>query len=245
VMLQRILEIAPEILATADLSHLRVLACSGSALPAAVAEEAQHRFGLVLYNVYGSTEVAIASIATPEELRADPATAGRPAPGVTVRLFDHRDLPVARGGTGRVFVAGSMQFEGYTNGDNKDKIHGLMSTGDLGRFDARGRLHIVGREDDMIVSGAENVFPREIEELLISHPEINDVAVVGVPDPDFGEVLRACVVPTPGSTLDEDGVREFVRSRLARHKVPRQVVLLPELPRNATGKVLRRKLVSP
>jgi fatty-acyl-CoA synthase len=243
VMLQRILDLPPEVLAAAKLDRMRVLACSGSALPAAVARETLRRFGPVLYNVYGSTEVAIASIATPADLRADPATAGRPAPGVRVALLDHAGHEVGRGHSGRVFVRGAMQFEGYTTGGGKESVGGMMATGDLGRFDAEGRLHVVGREDDMIVSGAENVYPREIEDLLISHPDLIDVAVVGVDDDQFGQVLAAYVVQRPGATIDHEQVKDFVRAQLARHKVPRHVVVLPELPRNAMGKVLRRKLV--
>jgi fatty-acyl-CoA synthase len=242
VMLQRILDLPSQTLASFDTSRLRVLASSGSALPASVAQETMRRFGPVLYNVYGSTEVAVASIANPSDLQRDPATAGRPADGVRVCLLDYAGHPVSPGDLGRVFVRGAMQFEGYTTGGGKEVIDGMMSTGDLGQLDRRGRLHIVGREDDMIVSGAENVYPREIEDLLVSHPSIAEVAVVGVRDDDFGEVLKACVVPVQGVVLDPQEVKDFVRAHLARHKVPRHVVLLPELPRNAMGKVLRREL---
>ena len=121
-------------------------------------------------------------------------------------------------------------------------IGGLIATGDVGYLDTHGRLFVSGRDDDMIVSGGENVFPREVEDLLTEHPEIDDVAVIGVPDEQFGQRLRAFVVRAAGSQLSEDVVRDYVRDNLARFKVPRDVVFVDVLPRNATGKVLKREL---
>ena len=117
-----------------------------------------------------------------------------------------------------------------------------MSTGDVGHLDAHGRLFVDGRDDDMIVSGGENVYPREVEDLLAGHPEIIEAAVVGIDDLDFGQRLRAYVVRTTESSITEDGVRGYVRDHLARYKVPRDVVFLDALPRNPTGKVLNRAL---
>jgi fatty-acyl-CoA synthase len=137
-----------------------------------------------------------------------------------------------------------MVFEGYTGGGNKEIIEGLMSTGDVGRLDAAGRLFVEGRDDEMIVSGGENVFPREVEDLLSDHSEIEEAAVVGVKDSEFGQRLKAFVVTREGSDLNEDAVKAYVKDNLARYKVPRDVVFLDELPRNATGKVLKRELVA-
>ncbi len=117
-----------------------------------------------------------------------------------------------------------------------------MSTGDVGHFDAAGRLFIDGRDDDMIVSGGENLFPGEVEELLITHPAIDETSVIGVDDPEFGKRLAAFVVLKPGSSLSADDVREFVKDNLARYKVPRDVLFLDALPRTPTGKVLKRQL---
>jgi fatty-acyl-CoA synthase len=245
VMLQRILELPPETIARYDLHHLRVIAVSGSTLPGELATRAMDTFGDVVYNLYGSTEVAWATIATPEDLRAAPGTAGRPPIGTVVKLLDERGREVGAGQGGRIFVANEMMFEGYTGGGGKEIVHGLMSTGDVGRFDASGRLFVDGRDDEMIVSGGENVFPREVEDLLADHAEIEEAAVVGVPDPEFGQRLRAFVVPRNGAELTEDAVKDYVRENLARFKVPRDVVFLDELPRNATGKVLKRVLVTP
>jgi acyl-CoA synthetase (AMP-forming)/AMP-acid ligase II len=242
VMLQRILDLGAQTLARYDTSSLRVIAVSGSALPGELATRAMDAFGDVLYNLYGSTEVAWATIATPADLRAAPGTAGRPPMGTVVKLLDTDGHEVPTGEQGRIFVGNEMVFEGYTGGGGKEVIDGLMSTGDVGRFDEAGRLFVEGRDDEMIVSGGENVFPREVEDLLFDHAEIDEAAVIGVADDEFGQRLKAFVVMRTGSTLTEDAVKDYVKSNLARYKVPREVVFLGELPRNATGKVLKREL---
>jgi len=242
VMLQRILELGEDTIKKYDLSSLRVIAASGSALPGELAVKVMDAFGDVLYNLYGSTEVAWATIATPQDLRAAPGTAGRPPRGTVVKLFDEEGKEVPDGKTGRIFVANEMLFEGYTGGGNKDLIEGLMSTGDVGHFDDGGRLFVDGRDDEMIVSGGENVFPREVEDLLADHDKIDEAAVVGVDDDKFGQVLKAFVVTSGGGKLSEDAVKKYVKENLASYKVPKQVVFLDELPRNATGKVLKREL---
>jgi acyl-CoA synthetase (AMP-forming)/AMP-acid ligase II len=243
VMLQRILDLGDEVIARYDTHTLRVIALSGSALPGELATRAMDTFGEVLYNLYGSTEVAWATIATPEDLRAAPGTAGRPPLGTVVKLLDAHGQEVAPGEGGRIFVANEMMFEGYTGGGGKEVIGGLMSTGDVGRFDDAGRLFVEGRDDEMIVSGGENVFPREVEDLLCNHEDIREAAVVGVDDEQFGQRLKAFVVPR-GGKLSEDAIKEYVKANLARYKVPREVVFLKELPRNATGKVLKRELTT-
>jgi fatty-acyl-CoA synthase len=242
VMIQRILELSPETLARYDLSRLRVVAASGSALPGELATKWMDTFGENLYNLYGSTEVAWATIATPEDLRAAPGTAGRPPRGTAVRIVDADGNDVAPGKTGRVFVGNEMAFEGYTGGGGKDVLDGLLSSGDVGHFDSDGRLFIDGRDDEMIVSGGENVFPREVEDLLSDHGQIKEVAVIGVEDEQFGQRLKAFVVLSEGADLTPDEIKDHVKSNLARYKVPREVEFLDSLPRNATGKILKREL---
>jgi acyl-CoA synthetase (AMP-forming)/AMP-acid ligase II len=229
-MMQRILELPEETIRSYDLSGLRVTAASGSALPGELAIRWMDVFGDNLYNVYGSTEVFWATIATPEDLRAAPGTAGLPPRGTAVRLVD-----------GRIFVGNAMAFEGYTGGGGKEQYQGLLSTGDVGHFDEAGRLFVDGRDDEMIVSGGENVFPREVEDLLADHPAVKEVAVVGIDDPEFGQRLKAFVVPANGE-LSEDELKQHVKSNLAGYKVPREVEFRDQLPRNATGKVLKREL---
>ncbi|MCC5953103.1 MAG: AMP-binding protein [Acidimicrobiia bacterium] len=242
VMLQRILDLGPEVHARYDTSSLRVVPLSGSAIPAGLATRWMDAFGDNLYNLYGSTEVGWATIATPEDLRADPTTAGRPPLHTVVKLLDADGHEVPQGASGRIFVGSELMFEGYTGGGGKEIIDGLMSTGDTGRFDEHGRLHVEGRDDEMIVSGGENVFPREVEDLLSELDDVVEVAVIGVDDEEFGQRLKAVVVRREGSALDEDAVRAHVRANLASYKVPRDVVFTEELPRNPTGKVLKRNL---
>ncbi len=243
IMLRRILDAHDEEGGAADLSQLRVVFVAGSQLGGALATRALETLGDVVYNLYGSTEVAYATVASPADLRAAPACVGRVVRGARVRVVDDADADVPAGVTGRIFVGNALPFEGYTGGGGKEQLDGLLATGDVGHFDTAGRLTIDGRDDDMIVSGGENVFPSEVEEVLAAHPGIADAAVVGVPDDEFGARLRAFVVVRPGAALDADDVRAAVRDRLARFKTPRDVVFLDELPRNPTGKVLTRDLV--
>jgi fatty-acyl-CoA synthase len=242
VMLSRILELPAETIEMYDLSKLRVIAVSGSALPGELALKVMDRFGDVLYNLYGSTEVAWATIATPADLRAAPGTAGRPPRGTVVKLLDEAGNEVAPGETGRIFVGNEMAFEGYTGGGGKQNVGGLLSSGDVGHFDAGGRLFIDGRDDEMIVSGGENVFPREVEDLLHDHDAVDEVAVIGVDDEQFGQRLKAFVVRSQGAAAGEDELKDYVKANLARYKVPREIVFLDELPRNATGKIVKREL---
>jgi acyl-CoA synthetase (AMP-forming)/AMP-acid ligase II len=243
VMMQRILELEPSVIARYDTSSLEMVCASGSALPGELALAWMDRFGDNIYNFYGSTEVAQATIAMPDELRSAPGTAGRVPRGVTVRILDDKGREVPIGTTGRIFVANENQFEGYTGGSNKEIIDGLMSSGDVGHFDDDGLLFVDGRDDDMIISGGENVFPREVEDLLSDHEDVVEASVVGVPDDEFGQRLKGFVVLKQGTAADEQALKDYVKSNLARYKVPRDIVFLDELPRNATGKVLKRVLV--
>jgi fatty-acyl-CoA synthase len=242
VMLQRIMELPAETRRKYDTSSLRVVAASGSALPGELATSFMDEFGDILYNLYGSTEVAWASIATPADLRAAPGTAGIPPRGTLVRLFDDQNQEVEPGRTGRIFVTNEMLFDGYTGGGNKASIAGMLSTGDVGHFDAEGRLFVEGRDDEMIVSGGENVFPAEVEDLLARHPDVAEAAVVGIPDTKFGQRLKAFVVRRPGSSLTDEELKTYVKANLARYKVPREVEFIDGLPRNSTGKILKREL---
>ncbi len=243
VMLQRIMRLPQQTLDTYDLSSVKVVAASGSELPGDLATDWMDQFGENLYNIYGSTEVAWVSIGRPEDMRAAPGTAGKPPVNTIVKLYDAEGKEVPTGEPGRIFVGNSMLFEGYTGGGHKESIDGLMSSGDIGRFDSDGRLFVEGRDDEMIVSGGENVFPKEVEDVLARHDAVREVAAVGVEDEEFGKRLRAFVVLEKKGAVDEDTLKSWVKDNLARYKVPREVVFLDELPRNATGKVLKRELV--
>jgi acyl-CoA synthetase (AMP-forming)/AMP-acid ligase II len=242
VMAQRILALPEETLERYSLPTLRVASISGSALPGELALAWMDRFGDTVYNLYGSTEVSVATVATPADLRAAPGTAGKPPRGTSLRLFDAEDREVAPGEVGRIFVGNELAFEGYTGGESKAAIEGLLSSGDVGHFDEAGRLFVDGRDDEMIVSGGENVFPREVEDLLADLDGVTEVAVIGVEDAEFGQRLKAFVVLESGAGIGPSELIAHVKANLAAYKAPREVEFLDELPRNATGKVLKREL---
>ncbi len=242
VMLQRVLDLPEDVRAKYDTSSLRTVPVSGSALPGDLAIKFMDEFGDVIYNLYGSTEVAWATIATPADLRAAPGTAGKPPLGTTLKIYDENGRELPRDETGRIFVGNEMLFEGYTGGGSKDMIGGLMSTGDVGYLDDQNRLFVEGRDDEMIVSGGENVFPQEVEDLIARQEGVEEVAIIGVDDEKFGQRLKAYVVKKKGAKVTEESIQQAVKSNLARYKVPREVEFLDELPRNATGKVLKREL---
>ncbi len=242
VLLQRLVDLPEDVRRRYDTTSLRVVGVSGSALPGDLAQRFMDAFGDVVFNMYGSTEVGDVSVASPADLRAAPGTAGRPLPGVRVELLDDADRPVPRGEVGRIFVGSGLTFSGYSSGEDKRRVRGMVSSGDLGRWDEHGLLIVTGRDDDMIVSGGENVYPAEVEDLLAAQPEIAEAAVVGVDDERFGQRLVAHVVLRDGAVLTEDELRDRVRQRLAGYKVPREVRFCAELPRNATGKVLKKDL---
>ena len=242
VMMQRILALPEEVKRRYDLSALEVTAASGSTLPGEMAINWMDEFGDNLYNLYGSTEVAWATIATPEDMRAAPGTAGRPPRGTVIRIVDEHGNDLPPGETGRIFIGNQLAFEGYTGGGDKEHLGDLLSSGDVGHFDDDGRLFIDGRDDEMIVSGGENVFPREVEDLLSDHEAIDEAAAIGVEDEEFGQRLRAFVVKEEGKDVSEEDLKGYVKQNLARYKVPREIVFVDELPRNATGKVMKREL---
>jgi len=246
VMLKRIAGLPGETLRKHDTSSLKAVVCSGSSLDPRLARAFMAELGPVIYNLYGSTEMAWATIATPDDLLSAPGTVGRPPPQTRVVVLDDDNRPLPTGETGRIFVGHEMLFEGYTDDSpGRGRVEGMLTAGDLGHLDAEGRLFVDAREDDMIISGGENLYPGEIEEALRDHPDVADIAVTGVDDADFGQRPVAFVVARDGSGLTADEVDTYARRHLARFKVPRDVVMLDELPRNALGKVLRRELHPP
>jgi fatty-acyl-CoA synthase len=241
-MLQRILALDEAERARHDASCLRAVLAAGAALPGDLALAFMDAYGEVVYNLYGSTEAGWGAIAGPADLRAAPGTVGRPPRGTTVRVLDAGGRPVGPGETGRIYLRNRLLFERYSGGGTKEVVDGHMSTGDMGHLDEAGRLFVAGRDDDMIVSGGENVFPQEVQELLAAHEAVAEVAVVGVRDEQFGQRLAAFVVPAPGPAASADDLRAHVKARLARYKVPRDVEFVEELPRTATGKVAKAQL---
>ncbi|GAB3228939.1 long-chain-fatty-acid--CoA ligase FadD2 [Mycolicibacterium hippocampi] len=242
VMLSRMLDELEKTAPKPDLSSLRIVFVSGSQLGAELATRALKDLGPVIYNLYGSTEVAYASIARPQDLSINPATVGPVVKGMKVKILDDNGNEVPRGEVGRIFVGNFFPFQGYTGGGGKQIIDGLLSSGDVGYFDDNDLLYVSGRDDEMIVSGGENVFPAEIEDLVSGHPEVVEATALGVEDKEWGARLRCFVVKVEGASIDEDAIKTYVRENLARYKVPREVVFIDQLPRNPTGKILKREL---
>lgn len=242
IMLARMLDLPQRVRARNPLPSLRVVISSGDRLDPSLARRFMDAYGDVLYNLYGSTEVGIGALATPLELRRFPETVGKPVAGCPVRIYNKNGRPVGPRVTGRIFVGGELTSQGYTGGGGKTVIDRMTSTGDMGYLDESGRLYIVGREDDMIVSGGENVYPRALENALSRHPGIAENAVIGVPDEQFGRRLAAYVVPRPGGDVDEPTLREFLKGKVSRFEQPRDINIVESIPRNPAGKVVRREL---
>ena len=242
VMLSRMLDHLDQMKPKPNLSSLRIVFVSGSQLGAELASRALKELGPVIYNLYGSTEIAFASIARPKDLSINPSTVGPVVKGITVKIIDDNGKELPLGQVGRIFVRNTFPFKGYTGGGGKEIIDGMLSSGDVGYFDEHGLLYVSGRDDEMIVSGGENVFPAEVEDLISGHPDVIEATALGVEDKEWGARLKAFVVKAEGASLDEDTVKAYVKEHLARYKVPREVVFLDELPRNPTGKILKREL---
>ena len=242
VMFDRIMDLPEDVRNRYSAKSLRFATASGSRMRPDVVTAFMDQFGDVIYNNYNATEAGMIATATPADLRAAPDTAGRPADGTELRILsaDHRE--VADGEVGQIFVRSSTLFDGYTSGATKDFHDGFMASGDMGYLDAAGRLFVVGRDDEMIVSGGENVYPIEVEKTLAAHPGVAEAAVLGVDDEQYGQRLAAFVVLDKGASVEVDDLKQHVRDNLANYKVPRDITLLPALPRGSTGKILRNEL---
>jgi acyl-CoA synthetase (AMP-forming)/AMP-acid ligase II len=244
VMFDRIMELPDDVRKRFSGRSLRFAAASGSRMRPDVVIAFMDQFGDVIYNNYNATEAGMIATATPEDLRAAPDTAGRPAGGTEIRILDPEFNELPTGEVGTIYVRNDTQFDGYTSGATKDFHAGFMSSGDVGYLDENGRLFVVGRDDEMIVSGGENVYPIEVEKTLAGHPEVAEAAVIGVDDEQYGQRLAAFVVLEPGASATVDDLKQHVRENLANYKVPREIAILDELPRGSTGKILRNELQS-
>jgi fatty-acyl-CoA synthase len=242
VMFDRIMELPDEVRNKYNGRSLRFAAASGSRMRPDVVIKFMDQFGDVIYNNYNATEAGMIATATPQDLRAAPDTAGKPAGGTEIRILDQDFAELPTGEVGGIYVRNTTQFDGYTSGKTKDFHEGFMSSGDVGRFDDAGRLFVVGRDDEMIVSGGENVYPIEVEKALTAHPDIADASVIGVDDEQYGQRLAAFVVLNDGASATPDLLKQHVRENLANYKVPRDITILDELPRSSTGKIVRREL---
>jgi acyl-CoA synthetase (AMP-forming)/AMP-acid ligase II len=232
----------------ADTSSLRVLISGGSPLPTALKERVVARFGPILREFYGATETRIITSISSAELQRKPRSVGRPARDVEVRILDDSRSEVPTGEVGEVFVRGPGLFSGYLGDPERTRsaFHGdWFSLGDLGRLDDEGYLYLVDRKQDMIISGGENIYPNDVEEVLLAFPGVKEAAVIGVPDLTWGELVVAIVVPEAGVAIDSEALMQFCGARLPGYMKPRRIEIAETLPRNAVGKVLRRVLREP
>ncbi|HLR98971.1 bile acid CoA ligase [Mycolicibacillus parakoreensis] len=244
VMFDRIMELPEQVRRRYSGRSLRFATASGSRMRPDVVTAFMDEFGDVIYNNYNATEAGMIATATPADLRAAPDTAGRPAEGTEIHILDAEFRALPTGEVGQIFVRNTTGFSGYTSGTTKD-FHGeFMASGDMGYLDAAGRLYVVGRDDEMIVSGGENVYPIEVEQTLTAHPAVAEASVLGVDDAQFGQRLAAFVVLESAATASVEDLKDHVRDNLAGYKVPREITLLAELPRNATGKIVRSELLA-
>jgi fatty-acyl-CoA synthase len=239
VQLRRIISLDDDIKSKFDVSGLRIVIASGSVLSDDVRRGAIELFGDVLYDLYGSTEAGWVAIATPEDMKRDRSTVGKPVPGIEIAIFDSEGNRLPDTETGELFVKSKIMFEGYTSGESKDEREGYIAIGDLAHLDDDGYLHVEGRADDMVVVGGENIYPVEIEQTIERLEGVHEVAVLGVPDEEYGQILVAFVA---GRVTEED-VSAACKKELASYKVPRRVEVRDELPRTTTGKILKRELI--
>lgn len=211
------------------LSSLVCIASGGSELHPALVQETRRRLGDVLYNLYGTSEAGLLTIAVPRDLAASPRTIGRSIPGVRIKIADEQGKEAAVGERGAFYVKTSRGGP-------------WMQTGDAGYRDQEGRYYWLGRVDHMIISGGENVFPLEVEQMLLTHPSVEEAAVIGVEDERFGQRLKAYVVLTPGTNAAPDELMMWLRSRLARFQMPKEIEIVEELPYTPLGKLDKRAL---
>jgi acyl-CoA synthetase (AMP-forming)/AMP-acid ligase II len=240
-----------------DVSSLEVLSYGGAPMPFPVIRRAIERFprNVGFVNAFGQTETtSTLTILGPDDHRLGGApeddertlrrlrSIGRPLPDVEVRIVDDDGQPLPTGQVGEIHVRTPRAMKGYAGADSPFVADGWLPTRDMGWMDEDGYLYVAGRKDDMIIRGGENIAPAEVEAVLGSHPAVDEVAVLGVPDVEWGQRVGACVVLRPGAQADAADLVDWCRSRLSSFKKPEIIRFLPELPKNPMGKVLRREL---
>jgi fatty-acyl-CoA synthase len=244
-MLVRMCALPEEVRKQYSTKSLRWVMSGAAQLSTETARQVAAQWGDVLWNFYGSTETGLVTMAAPGDHLARPGTIGKVLLGGEIKLLDDNGNEVAVGQVGELYARNSALIAGYHRNDDATSSSmraGYFSVGDLARADADGYYYLESRKTDMVISGGVNIYPREIEDHLQTHPSVLEAAVIGVPDPEWGETLKAFIVLKPGASVSEKELTDFCRSELADYKRPRAVVFLAELPRNPTGKVLKREL---
>ena len=225
--------------------NLRLCISGGAALPIEALYDFEECFNTSILEGYGLSETSPAAAFNSLEHERIPGSVGRPISGVRIQVVDDNNKPRHPGQIGEVVIKGHNVMKGYLGRPEQTSQalrNGWFHTGDIGRFDEHGNLYIVDRLKDMIIRGGYNVYPRELEEILLAHPEVVLASVIGVPDEHYGEEVMACLVLTPGATSSADDVQEWAKTMLGAHKYPRQVEIFEQLPMTATGKILKREL---
>jgi acyl-CoA synthetase (AMP-forming)/AMP-acid ligase II len=248
-LLGRIVDLPAAVRARYDVSSMRTIIMAAAPCPMRVKEAVLECFGPALYEFYGSSELGVNTILRPEEVLAKPGSCGRAAPERELLLLDDDGRPVPVGQPGELYV---RAFSGILDEYYKDEAATFAmrrgewySVGDVAWMDADGFYYICDRKRDMIISAGVNIYPAEIEDALHRHPDIQDVAVFGVPDDDWGERVHAAVQPRPAARLSAEDVIAFARQHLAGYKVPREVTFHEEFPRDHAGKLIKRVLREP
>jgi acyl-CoA synthetase (AMP-forming)/AMP-acid ligase II len=248
-LLKRIVDLPAAVRARYDVSSMRSIVMAAAPCPMRVKEQVLEYFGPVLYEFYGSTELGINTILPPEDMLRKPGACGRAAPGVEIAILDDDGRPAPPWQPGELYVRRypGVFDEYYKNPDaTRDTQRGdLLTVGDVAYVDDEGFVYICDRKRDMIISGGVNIYPAEIEDALHRHPKVQDVAVFGVPDEEWGERVHAALELHPGETLTADEVRSFCRQHLADYKVPREISIHERLPRDSAGKLVKRVLREP
>lgn len=245
----RLLKLPQDVRRKYDVSSLELVLHTGAPCPPDVKRAMIDWWGPVLVETYGGSETGIATICTSQDWLSRPGTVGRVAPGGAIKIFDEQRREQPTGVSGEIYARTpaypDFSYHGRDDERRSVEIDGLITCGDIGYLDADGYLFLNDRKRDMIISGGVNIYPAEIEGVLLSCPGIQDCAVFGIPDDEFGERIYAAVQLDAGAVLTEDDVRNFVRQRLAAFKVPREVVFHGTLPREESGKIFKRKLREP
>lgn len=241
--LKRIVALPPEVLARADVSSMRSLVANAAPTPYALKQEIVDKLGDgFLFEVYGSTELGVDTVLEPEDQLRKPGSCGKPVPGVELRIVGPDGAEAPTGEVGELYVRSSVAFTGYHGHGSAGDADGWKSVGDVARLDEEGYLHIADRGGDLVISGGMNVYPAEVEAVLHGHPDLLDVAVLGVPSPEWGETVHAVVVPRAGRELDLGALDAWAAERMAGYKRPRSWEVRAELPRTESGKLLKRVL---
>ncbi|NBQ86134.1 MAG: long-chain fatty acid--CoA ligase [Betaproteobacteria bacterium] len=248
-MYVRLLALPPAVRQRYDLRSMKFVSSTGSPCPPEVKRAMIEWWGPVIHECYGSSELGYMTFLDSEQALRKPGSAGLPLPGVVLRILDEQGTELPRNTPGLIYIdqpaMPDFSYVGNAAARERMEVGGLKTMGDVGYLDDEGFLFIVDRKADMVISGGVNIYPVEIENVLLGMPGVADCAVFGIPDDEFGEALAAVVQPVAGAGLQAEAVRAWLRERLAGYKVPRVVQFHAQLPREETGKIFKRKLREP